>query len=73
MTQNIDHYVDRVVATGAWFIAWIIKGLPPYERDFDRKDPLIDHKHHKSQCEGIPLFSVSSCPDYALLLGLAGT
>lgn len=40
---------SRGVATAAWLIAWIIKGLPPYEREFDRKDPLIDHKQHKSQ------------------------
>ncbi|KZT67380.1 PAP2-domain-containing protein [Daedalea quercina L-15889] len=47
-----SYLVDWGVATVAWFIAWIIKGLPPYEREFDRKDPLIDHKHHKSQIGG---------------------
>ncbi|KAH9832594.1 lipid phosphate phosphatase 1 [Rhodofomes roseus] len=47
-----SYITDWVVATGAWFIAWNIKGLPPYQREFDHKDPLIDHKHHKSQIGG---------------------
>ncbi|KAI0720635.1 lipid phosphate phosphatase 1 [Fomitopsis betulina] len=47
-----SYIMDWGVATAAWLIAWIIKGLPPYEREFDRKDPLIDHKQHKSQIGG---------------------
>ncbi|KAH9930322.1 phosphatidic acid phosphatase type 2/haloperoxidase [Fomitopsis serialis] len=47
-----SYIVDWSVATVAWFIAWIVSGLPPYEREFDRKDTLIDHKHHKSQIGG---------------------
>ena len=32
-----------------WAVSWVIKGLPPFERDFDRDDPLIDHKHRDNQ------------------------
>lgn len=47
-----------------WFAAWIIKGLPPYERDFDRKDPLIDHKHRPNQYATLdPLPTTSLCAD----------
>lgn len=33
----------------AWIIAWWIKSLPPYERDFSLNDVLISHKHRKNQ------------------------
>ncbi|KAH9913976.1 lipid phosphate phosphatase 1 [Epithele typhae] len=35
-----------------WFASWILKGMPPFEREFDRKDPLIDHKHRPNQISG---------------------
>ena len=39
----------RAFATLMWAVSWVIKGLPPFERDFDRDDPLIDHKHRDNQ------------------------
>ena len=39
----------RIVATAAWVIAWWIKVLPPYERDFSVHDALINHAHRKNQ------------------------
>ena len=32
-----------------WLVAFYIKALPPFERDFDHKDDLIDHKHRTNQ------------------------
>lgn len=39
----------RGVATAAWIIAWWIKTLPPYERDFTVDDVIINHVHRKNQ------------------------
>ncbi|KAI0738505.1 lipid phosphate phosphatase 1 [Daedaleopsis nitida] len=46
------YLVDWVVASFMWFAAIVIKELPPFERDFDKKDPVISHKHHKDQISG---------------------
>jgi len=46
------YLVDWGVTFAAWFIAWIVKELPPYEREFDRDDTTIAHKSHKSQIGG---------------------
>lgn len=32
-----------------WGLAWFIEELPPFEREFDRKDALIDHSHKPNQ------------------------
>lgn len=32
-----------------WALANWIEDLPPFEREFDRKDPLIDHTHKSNQ------------------------
>ena len=41
--------LHRFVATAAWVMAWWIKVLPPYERDFSVDDVLINHAHRKNQ------------------------
>ncbi|KAI0091500.1 lipid phosphate phosphatase 1 [Irpex rosettiformis] len=43
---------DWVVATVAWGISLWIKLLPPFERDFNADDPLINHKHRPNQISG---------------------
>ncbi|KAI0769202.1 lipid phosphate phosphatase 1 [Irpex lacteus] len=43
---------DWGIATLAWTISLWIKHLPPYERDFDVDDPLINHKHRPNQISG---------------------
>jgi len=47
-----SYVVDWTIASAAWVIAWIIKGLPPFEREFLTDDPLISHAHHKNQISG---------------------
>lgn len=39
----------RGVATAAWIVAWWIKELSPYEREFSIDDTLISHTHRKNQ------------------------
>ena len=39
----------RAVATTCWVLAWWIKILPPYEREFSTSDVVISHAHHKNQ------------------------
>ncbi|KAK7686155.1 hypothetical protein QCA50_010375 [Cerrena zonata] len=46
------YLVDWLVSSLAWFIAWIIKELPPFEREFSLDDPLINHGHRKNQISG---------------------
>lgn len=47
-----SYVVDWSFTLLMWFIAGAVKQLPPYEREFDRNDPVIDHKHHSSQIGG---------------------
>ncbi|KAI0940948.1 hypothetical protein AcV7_003182 [Taiwanofungus camphoratus] len=47
-----SYVFDWLIASTAWFIAWNVKQLPPFERDFDRKDTLINHKHKHNQISG---------------------
>ncbi|OCH91471.1 lipid phosphate phosphatase 1 [Obba rivulosa] len=42
----------RVICCIAWATAGVLKQMPPFERDFDRNDPLIDHKHRPNQISG---------------------
>ncbi|KAL7280386.1 hypothetical protein ACG7TL_005312 [Trametes sanguinea] len=35
-----------------WFTSRYISTLAPFERDFDHKDPLIDHKHRPNTIGG---------------------
>ncbi|KAL6309281.1 phosphatidic acid phosphatase type 2/haloperoxidase [Sparassis latifolia] len=54
-----SYVVDWTVATAAWFVAWLISELPPYERDFHRSDPTIDFKHRHNQISGSLNWTVS--------------
>ncbi|KAJ3557418.1 hypothetical protein NM688_g1485 [Phlebia brevispora] len=47
-----SYIFDWGVATAAWVIAWWIKILPPYHRDFSVDDVLISHVHRKNQISG---------------------
>ncbi|KZT07287.1 lipid phosphate phosphatase 1 [Laetiporus sulphureus 93-53] len=47
-----SYVVDWSIASIAWIVAWILSGLPPFEREFSRSDPVIDHKHRSSQISG---------------------
>ena len=47
----ILYYFCRLCSGSMWIAAYFIKNLPPYERDFSLKDPLIDHKHRSNQYE----------------------
>ncbi|KAH9951202.1 lipid phosphate phosphatase 1 [Amylocystis lapponica] len=44
-----SYILDWFVASAAWLVASYIKTLPPFEREFDRHDPLIDHSHKHNQ------------------------
>ncbi|OBZ73760.1 putative lipid phosphate phosphatase 3, chloroplastic [Grifola frondosa] len=44
-----SYLLDWSIAGTAWFAAWIIKELPPFESEFNLKDPAIDYKHHSNQ------------------------
>ncbi|RDX49189.1 lipid phosphate phosphatase 1 [Lentinus brumalis] len=46
------YVVDWAISSLMWFAGWMIKSLPPFERDFSTKDPLIDHKHRPNQISG---------------------
>jgi len=54
-----SYIADWTIASAAWVIAWIIKGLPPFEREFSTDDPLISHKHHKNQISGDMTWSLA--------------
>ncbi|KAH8091670.1 lipid phosphate phosphatase 1 [Cristinia sonorae] len=47
-----SYTVDWTFASLAWILAWIIKGLPPFEREFSIDDPLIGHKNRPNQISG---------------------
>lgn len=47
-----SYIIDWVVCGIAWIAAGVLKQLPPFERDFDRDDPLIDFKHKSNQISG---------------------
>ena len=49
LSRSNDSQNCRLLSSLAWFIAWLIKELPPFEREFTLDDPLISHKHHKNQ------------------------
>ncbi|EKM50654.1 uncharacterized protein PHACADRAFT_152814 [Phanerochaete carnosa HHB-10118-sp] len=46
------YVVDWVVMCMTWLMAWYIKELPPFEREVDPNDPVINHKHHKNTISG---------------------
>ncbi|KAI0079379.1 lipid phosphate phosphatase 1 [Panus rudis PR-1116 ss-1] len=46
------YIVDWAVASLFWVLAWIIKSLPPFEREFSLDDPLISHAHKPNQISG---------------------
>ncbi|CAL1714235.1 unnamed protein product [Somion occarium] len=46
------YLVDWIIASIAWIIAWLIKGLPPFERDFSLDDPFINYTHKENQISG---------------------
>ncbi|KAI0333862.1 lipid phosphate phosphatase 1 [Cubamyces sp. BRFM 1775] len=46
------YMIDVLCSGSMWIAAYFIKNLPPYERDFSLKDPLIDHKHRPDQIGG---------------------
>ncbi|KAI0697825.1 lipid phosphate phosphatase 1 [Cerioporus squamosus] len=49
---DLPRILRRVISSLMWFAGWLIKRLPPFERDFSTKDPLIDHKHRPNQISG---------------------
>lgn len=48
-----SYLVDWVISFVAWGIAGVIMMLPPFQRDFDPRDPLIDHAHREDQISGL--------------------
>ncbi|TCD71751.1 hypothetical protein EIP91_005517 [Steccherinum ochraceum] len=47
-----SYLVDWAFATLAWILAWMIKGLPPFEREFSADDPLISHANRPNTIGG---------------------
>lgn len=46
------YVVDWTVMCVLWIVAWVVKEIPPYEREVDPTDPVINHKHHKNTIGG---------------------
>lgn len=52
--SNQLHVISRSVTMLFLISACIIEDLAPFEREFDRKDPLISYSHKSNQCAIIP-------------------
>ncbi|KAI0372610.1 lipid phosphate phosphatase 1 [Pilatotrama ljubarskyi] len=52
-SRRTEAYLARLCSASLWFISHFLKQLPPHEREFSTKDPLIDHKHKHNQISGI--------------------
>jgi len=63
-----SYVVDWAIATVGWVIVGVLKEMPPFERDFDRKDPIIDFKHKKNQISGSTNWLIA----FLVPLGVAG-
>ncbi|KAI9062496.1 lipid phosphate phosphatase 1 [Trametes sanguinea] len=46
------YVVDMLCSCAMWFLSRYISTLTPFERDFDHKDPLINHKHRPNTIGG---------------------
>ncbi|KAJ8508927.1 hypothetical protein ONZ45_g8847 [Pleurotus djamor] len=43
---------SRILVAAIWVLGYAASNIPPFEREFDRKDPLISHHHKHNQISG---------------------